>query len=60
MNERVAAVNNTLARYETIKKFSIMEKDFTLEDGEITPTLKIKRKVVSKKYRNILDSFYDE
>jgi len=58
MNERVEAVNNSLARYETIKKFAIMDKDFTLEDGEITPTLKVKRKVVSDKYKNILDSFY--
>lgn len=60
INERVEVVNSSLARYETIKKFAIMEKDFTLEAGEITPTLKVKRKVVLEKYRDILDSFYEE
>ncbi len=60
INERVEVVNNSLARYETIKKFAIMDKDFTLEAGEITPTLKVKRKVVLEKYKDILDSFYEE
>jgi long-chain acyl-CoA synthetase len=60
INERVAVINNGLARYETIKKFALMDKDFTLEAGEITPTLKVKRKVVLEKYKDILDSFYEE
>jgi long-chain acyl-CoA synthetase len=60
INERVEAVNKGLARYETIKKFAIMDKEFTLEDGEITPTLKVKRKVVSAKHKDLLDSFYKE
>ncbi len=58
IQERVDAVNKQLARFETIKKFSILDKEFTLEDGELTPTLKVKRKVVSQKYKDILDSFY--
>ncbi len=60
ISDRVEAVNSQLAKYETIKKFEIMDEDFTLESGELTPTLKIKRKVVSQKYKDLLDSFYKE
>jgi len=59
INERVDVLNKSLARYETIKKFVILENEFTLEGGEITPTLKVKRKVVTGKYKQILDSFYE-
>jgi len=50
--------NAHLSNFETIKKFAIVEKDFSIESGELTPTMKVKRKVVVEKYRNILDSFY--
>ena len=60
VSERVDTVNNQLARYETIKKWVIVENDFTLEGGELTPTLKVKRKVVTAKYKNILDGFYED
>jgi len=45
---------------QRIQKFTILEKDFTLETGELTPTLKLKRKVVSKQYEVIIDKFYEE
>jgi long-chain acyl-CoA synthetase len=56
----VDKVNRELARYETIKKFVILPREFTQEDGEITPTLKIKRKRIIDKYRPLLDSLYTE
>jgi long-chain acyl-CoA synthetase len=56
----VDRVNQELARYETIKKFIILPREFTQEDGEITPTLKLKRKPICEKYRHLLDSMYDE
>ncbi len=56
----VDRVNQELARYETIKKFVILPREFTQEDGEITPTLKLKRKPICEKYRRLLDSMYDE
>ncbi len=59
ISERVDAVNAQLAQYETIKKWALIEKDFTIEGGELTPTLKVKRKVVTAKYKDTLDSFYD-
>ncbi len=50
--------NKHLARYETIKKFTIIDKDFSQEGGELTPSLKVKRKVVQQKYKDIIDSMY--
>ena len=60
--ERVARTiedkNTTLQSYAKIKKFSILPADFTLEGGELTPTLKVKRKVVAEKYRKELEGLY--
>ena len=58
--ERVAAVNDRLPSYETIKKFVVLARDFTIEGGELTPTLKLKRKVIVDKYRDRIDQLYDE
>lgn len=55
----VDALNSRLASYATIKKFAILEGDFTQENGELTPTLKVKRKVVAARYQQILDGFYE-
>ncbi len=43
-----------------MKKFAILPKDFTQETGELTPTLKVKRKVVTQRYKDLLDAFYVE
>ncbi len=56
----VDRVNLELARYETIKKFAILPREFSQEAGEITPTLKLKRKPICEKYRSLLDSMYIE
>ncbi|MFW6369272.1 MAG: long-chain fatty acid--CoA ligase, partial [Myxococcota bacterium] len=53
-------LNSKLPSYETIKKFAILDKEFSQESGELTPTIKIKRRVVEKRYRDVLDSFYSE
>lgn len=58
MQQRIEGLNRQLAPYETIKKFIIAPHDFTQESGELTPTLKVKRKVVTQKYREALDSLY--
>lgn len=58
VEDKVAALNATLASYETIKKFAILDEDFSLEAGELTASLKVKRKVVETKYKEILDGFY--
>jgi long-chain acyl-CoA synthetase len=54
----VDQVNAGLPSYETIKKFAILPRDFSQETGELTPTLKVKRKFTTEKYQGILDGFY--
>jgi long-chain acyl-CoA synthetase len=60
IQQAIDAMNERQASYSTIKKFAILPKDFTQETGELTPTLKVKRKVVTQKYRELLDGFYVE
>jgi long-chain acyl-CoA synthetase len=59
LQKDVDALNATLAPYETIKKFTVLANDFTEAAGEVTPSLKIKRKVVVDKYRAVIDSMYE-
>jgi long-chain acyl-CoA synthetase len=47
-----------LANYEKVRKFALLEKPFTLENGEITPSLKVKRKIVEEKYSHLIDEMY--
>ena len=54
----IETLNKGLPSYETIKKFALLPADLTQEAGELTPSLKVKRKVVEKKYKELLDSFY--
>ena len=51
-------VNRELAKWETIKKFAILPADLTVEASELTPSLKVKRKAVEKKYAAVLDEMY--
>ncbi|RMG58616.1 MAG: long-chain fatty acid--CoA ligase [Deltaproteobacteria bacterium] len=60
IQERVDAVNSRLASFETIKKFVILPQDFSIESGELTPTLKVKRKVVVAKFGHLLEKLYEE
>jgi len=47
-----------LAKFEMPKKVVLIENDFTIEAGELTPTLKVKRRVVEKKYKDLIDRAY--
>jgi long-chain acyl-CoA synthetase len=55
---RIAELNKRLPSYSTIKRFKILPNQFTQEAGEVTPTMKLKRKVVYKKYHDMLESLY--
>ncbi len=55
----VARKNQRLATYEQIKKFLVLDHDFSVERNELTPTLKVKRKVITEKYKKLLDSLYE-
>ncbi len=58
VQEAMDRLNATLPSYEAVKKFAILPKDFTQESGELTPTLKVKRKVCNERYKTVLDGFY--
>ncbi|MEZ4302237.1 MAG: long-chain fatty acid--CoA ligase [Polyangiaceae bacterium] len=53
-------VNATLAKVETIKKFTILPRAFTVETGELTPSLKVKRRIVAKNFANEIEAMYAE
>lgn len=56
----VATLNGTLPSYETIKKYAILDKDFTVESGELTPTMKAKRGYIQEKYKTLIDGLYQQ
>jgi len=56
----VSEVNRDLARFETIKKFRLVAEPFTISGGELTPTLKVKRRVVEMRYTDVLATMYAE
>jgi long-chain acyl-CoA synthetase len=58
IQQAVDQTNRSLAPYETIKKFMILAEDFTVEGGELTPSLKLKRRVVEAHYKAQIDSLY--
>jgi long-chain acyl-CoA synthetase len=58
MNEEVEKLNTRFAQYERVKKIALLPKIWTIESGEITPTLKPKRKVISTKYKAEIEQLY--
>lgn len=51
-------IQKKLANFERVRKFALLEKPFALEDGEITPSLKIRRKIVEERYSHLIDEMY--
>jgi len=58
LRERIQRQSGGLASFERIKRFHLLENGFSLKAGEITPTLKIKRKVIQERYKEIIDRLY--
>jgi long-chain acyl-CoA synthetase len=56
--ETVDRLTPHLARYEQIKKVALLPRELTIDAGEMTPTLKVKRKVVEERYRDLIESMY--
>ncbi len=54
----IKRLSNELAKFERIKSFKVKRNPFSMDEGEITPTMKAKRKVIEKKYANIIDEMY--
>jgi long-chain acyl-CoA synthetase len=58
IDREVKKVNETLARVEQIRKFTLLPKRLYEEDGEVTPTMKIKRKFVNKAFKELIEAMY--
>ncbi|HLL24423.1 MAG TPA: AMP-dependent synthetase/ligase, partial [Kofleriaceae bacterium] len=56
---QIDQVNQSLARVEQVKKFAVLPKPFAIDSGELTPTMKIKRKIVAQKYAREIDAMYE-
>ena len=59
MQEAVDAVNADRSRYEQIKRFTILPREFSADHDEVTPTLKLKRKVILDHFADEVDELYD-
>ena len=57
---QIAARTQSLAQFEKIKKIALLDHEFTVAGGELTPTLKVKRRVIDQKYREVIDNLYAE
>ena len=60
MMERIKTLQQSLAHYEQIKRFTLLPHHFNMERGELTNTLKIRRPAVYKIYKDVIDSMYEE
>jgi long-chain acyl-CoA synthetase len=58
VNSAITKLNSGLAKFETVKKYHVLPKEFTVEDGDLTPSLKVKRKQVCKKHLDVLEALY--
>ena len=58
VEEHIGKLNAELNRWETIKKWALLERDLTVEGGELTPSLKVKRAIVAERNNELLDSFH--
>jgi long-subunit acyl-CoA synthetase (AMP-forming) len=58
LQKQIDAVNSRLARVQAIKRFKVIPTEFSIEGGELTPTMKVKRKVVAEKYKKEIEDLY--
>ncbi|MGD9560660.1 MAG: long-chain fatty acid--CoA ligase [Pyrinomonadaceae bacterium] len=57
---QVAASTKGLAKFETVKKVALLERELSVEGGELTPTMKLKRRVIDEKYKDVIDRLFDD
>ncbi|MDX2082932.1 MAG: long-chain fatty acid--CoA ligase [Rickettsiales bacterium] len=60
VQKNIAIINNHLDHWEQIQKFYIVPKPISIESGEITPSMKLKRNILQERYKNIIEDFYKE
>ena len=60
LTERINTLQQGLAGYEQVKRFTLLTKPFTMESGELTNTLKSRRNVIYKNYADVIEEMYKE
>jgi long-chain acyl-CoA synthetase len=60
ITEEINKVNKQIARVDNIRKFRLLDKKLYTEDGEVTPTMKVKRKAIAEQYKDIIEEMYKE
>jgi long-chain acyl-CoA synthetase len=60
LQRQVDSVTSDLSRFERVKRVALIERELTVEGGELTPTLKVKRRVIDEKYKDVIDRLYEE
>jgi len=58
LDKELGQFQKKLANFERVRKFAILDKPFTIEGGELTPSLKVKRKVIEERYKDLIDDMY--
>ena len=58
IERQIASHTAALSQFEKVKKITLLENEMTVEDGDLTPTLKVRRKIVNEKYRDVIDKMY--
>jgi long-chain acyl-CoA synthetase len=58
IDKEVATLQKDLSNYERVRKFVLLNRQFSVDGGEVTPTLKIRRKVVEEKYQSLIEEMY--
>jgi long-chain acyl-CoA synthetase len=53
-------VNGSLAKFESLKRFRVVADEWTQETGELTPSMKLKRRVISEKYAALIEAIYED
>jgi long-chain acyl-CoA synthetase len=60
IERQVAGLTGSLGQYEKVKKIALIENEMTVDGGELTPTLKVRRRIVDEKYKDLIDRMYSE
>jgi long-chain acyl-CoA synthetase len=60
LQRQVDSLTSDLSRFERVKRVALLEKELTVAGGELTPTLKVKRRVIDEKYKDVIDRLYAE
>jgi long-chain acyl-CoA synthetase len=56
--QAIDAINQELAQFERIKRFALLSREFSIEQGELTPTMKVRRQVIESRYRDVIEGLY--